>query len=161
MEKEIWDKSKKDSVGLENYYASNKNKYFWGERLDAVVVTTSSKSEAKNASKLLKTTSDIDKLNQTLDGVVSEGIYEVNNKELPIKYKFKTGVSKIFKHNNQYVVVKGLKILTPALKTYDEVKGKVINDYQEQMEIDWLEELRKKYPVKVNQEVLSEVKKVL
>ncbi len=35
----------------------------------------------------------------------------------------------------------------------------VINDYQAQLEKEWLEQLRKKYPVSIDQKVLAEVVK--
>ncbi|MDR6784153.1 hypothetical protein ABIE26_002458 [Pedobacter africanus] len=41
--------------------------------------------------------------------------------------------------------------------TFDEVKGKVITDYQERLEKEWINTLRKKYTVKINQ---TEVKKL-
>ena len=41
--------------------------------------------------------------------------------------------------------------------SFDEVKGKVIADYQERLEKEWINTLRKKYSVKINQ---NEVKKL-
>ena len=43
----------------------------------------------------------------------------------------------------------------PEPRTYEEAKGLVVNDYQVELEQKWLAELRKKYPVTVNQAVLA------
>jgi peptidyl-prolyl cis-trans isomerase SurA len=162
MEKEIWIKSKIDTIGLKKYYDDNKANYLWKKRIEAVVVTSETKKEAKNVRKLLKTNVTIKQLKESQKkSVVSEGLYELTDKELPKKYKSDIGVSKIFKHNNQYVVVKGIKEFLPKQKLLTEVKGRVINDYQTQIEKDWLLNLALKYKVEVNKSVLESVKKIL
>jgi peptidyl-prolyl cis-trans isomerase SurA len=42
-----------------------------------------------------------------------------------------------------------------------EAKGLVINDYQAQLEKEWLQQLKTKYPVNVNEKEWSEVVKKL
>jgi peptidyl-prolyl cis-trans isomerase SurA len=44
-------------------------------------------------------------------------------------------------------------------RTFTEAKGLVINDYQEILEKAWIEKLKKKYPVEVNQKVLADISK--
>ena len=162
MEKEVWNKAKSDSIGLRKYYDSNKLNYKWGERIFAVIATSSKKGTAKKVCKLLKKESVETVVDSKMeDLVVSEGIFEKNDKELPRNLKFEKGVSKIKKHNNQFVLVKVNEVLAPSVKSYEEVKGRVINDYQEQIEKEWISNLRKKYTVKINQSVLNEVKKQL
>jgi len=162
MEQEVWQKSKSDTLGLKQYYSKNKADYFWKKRVEAIVVTSESKSVAKSTSALLKKGVTIKELKTKEENiVVSEGMYELLDKELPEKFKFQLGVSKVFKHNNQYVVVKVLKKVLSKQKDFKEVKGRVINDYQTQLEKDWLLNLRKKYKVEVNQAILDSVKKTL
>jgi len=162
MEKEIWRKSKTDTIGLKSYYNKNKINYFWKKRIEAVVVTSETKKAAKNVRKLLKSNVTLKQLKESQkSSVVSEGIYELTDKELPKKYSADIGVSKIYKHNNQYVVVKGIKEVLPKQQLLDEVKGRVINDYQTQIEKDWLLSLASKYKVEVNKSVLESVKKSL
>ena len=38
-------------------------------------------------------------------------------------------------------------------KEFEDAKGSVINDYQVYLEDQWVAELKKKYPVKVNKKV--------
>ena len=42
-------------------------------------------------------------------------------------------------------------------RTFDQSKGMVINDYQNLIEKKWLDELKFKYPVKVNEALLQSV----
>ena len=44
-------------------------------------------------------------------------------------------------------------------KTIEECKGKLVNDYQQYLESNWVSELKKEYVVKVNQDVFEKVKK--
>jgi len=162
MEQEVWQKSKSDTIGLKQYYSKNKADYFWAKRVEAIVVTSENKSIAKNTRALLKEGVAVKELKIKDENiVVSEGLYELRDRELPKKFKFKLGVSRVFKHNNQYVVVNVLEEVLPKQKTFDEVKGRVINDYQTKLEKDWLLNLRAKYKVAVNQTILNNVKKTL
>lgn len=44
--------------------------------------------------------------------------------------------------------------------SFEEVKGKVINDYQEVLEREWVAALRKKYPVKIYESELRKLAKL-
>ncbi|HEX3080192.1 MAG TPA: hypothetical protein VHQ04_07000, partial [Puia sp.] len=48
---------------------------------------------------------------------------------------------------------------TPVPRTYEEARGLVINDYQTELENQWIEELRKKYPVTINETVFKTLPK--
>jgi len=50
------------------------------------------------------------------------------------------------------------KVLKKGPEDYTDVRGLVVADYQEELEKQWVAELRKKYPVYVNKEVLLTVK---
>jgi peptidyl-prolyl cis-trans isomerase SurA len=45
--------------------------------------------------------------------------------------------------------------LAPAKRSFEEARGLVINDYQNQLEEKWLAQLRKKYPVVINEAVVK------
>jgi peptidyl-prolyl cis-trans isomerase SurA len=47
----------------------------------------------------------------------------------------------------------------PEIRSFNEAKGLVMNDYQTLLEEEWIKELRKKYPVKVDEKVLSGLSK--
>ena len=43
----------------------------------------------------------------------------------------------------------------PSQRNFEEAKGLVINDYQSELEQKWIAELKKKYPVVINQNALA------
>jgi peptidyl-prolyl cis-trans isomerase SurA len=159
MNKNIWEKSKNDTLGLKNYYNQNISNYSLKNRIEAVVVTSENKNSAKRISKKLKKDITLEALRSSENkSVFSVGIFELSDKELPNDYKPSIGVSKVYKHNNQFIVVKLIKEYLSEQRTFEEVKGKVINDYQTKVENDWLINLSKKYEVVVNQNTLKSIK---
>jgi peptidyl-prolyl cis-trans isomerase SurA len=44
-------------------------------------------------------------------------------------------------------------------RSFTEAKGLVINDYQNKLEDNWIESLKKKYPIKINEAVFQSVVK--
>ena len=162
MEKEIWKKSKTDTIALKKFYEANKANYFWKDRVEAVIASSDKRCTARKVRKLFKNGSSIDVIKKQEENVLlSKGMFELDDKELPEKYAYKQGVSKIYKHNKQYVVIKAIDKKVPTQQMYEEVKGRIINDYQAQLEKEWLEQLKQKYQVSINKEVLKEIKQNL
>ncbi len=60
---------------------------------------------------------------------------------------------------NKLVQITISRVDPPRLKTFNEARGTVINEYQAILEKQWLASLRQKYPVKVNDEELKKLMK--
>jgi peptidyl-prolyl cis-trans isomerase SurA len=57
------------------------------------------------------------------------------------------------------VVIADLKgVLPPSPKPLNEARGLVTAAYQDQLEKEWIAELRAKYPVVVNKDVLNTIR---
>ncbi|WP_290696877.1 peptidylprolyl isomerase [Lacinutrix sp.] len=167
METEIWNVAKNDSVALKEYYNTHKESYFFPERVDAVVASSAKKSIVKKISKLMKKEVGVESIknqvntNNQVNVSFSSGEMDKNHQALPKPLSFKKGVSKIYKHNDGYIVVKVNAVLSKSLKTFEEAKGNVIGDYQSFKEENWLKELASKYIVNINQEALNTIKQTL
>ena len=70
---------------------------------------------------------------------------------------WKKGVSDNQTVNGKIVFVDVRKIVPPGPKNLDDVRGMVTTDYQNYLMNQWLAELKAKYPVTVNQQVLAQV----
>ena len=61
--------------------------------------------------------------------------------------------------DNTTKILKIIEVREPEPKTLKEAKGTIISSYQTQLEADWLESLKEKYPVTINEKVLEKVRK--
>lgn len=165
MEKEIWEKSKTDTLGLKSFYDTNKLNYNWKNRADVIVISSTKNDFIKKAQKLLKKGIIADKIKEQLNTkdkieiMSNVGVFEEGNDALPKSLKMQTGVSDIVKEGEYYFVTKINKVLPAGAKTLEECKGKAINDYQQYLEQNWVDSLKKEFTVKINQDVFENVKK--
>jgi peptidyl-prolyl cis-trans isomerase SurA len=167
MQKEIWDKAKNDSIGLQQFYDSHKDAYQWKNRADAEIYSSTNEADVKQAREMLLKGQDAaaikEKLNtgQKVSVMEKAGTYEQESNALPKGAEWKEGVGNVIKDGNYYYVVKINKMLPAGAKTLDEARGRVINDYQQYLENTWVDTLKKESAVKVNQDVFEKVKTAL
>ncbi|WP_400077856.1 peptidylprolyl isomerase [Winogradskyella sp. R77965] len=164
MEKEVWNKASKDTLGLETFYNDNTSKYQWKDRAEVVIASSVDQAIIDTARKLMrkgKTEEEINKALNTDDKqnvIFTKAIYNTDDKKLPTNFKAKEGVSKVYQHNEAFHVIDVKEVLPARTKTLEEAKGKVINDYQAIIETNWINDLHKRFKVKVNKDVLQAVK---
>jgi peptidyl-prolyl cis-trans isomerase SurA len=164
MEKQVWNAAINDSIGLQNYYEAHKNNYVWEDRVDAVVVTAAKEADISKVIALLKNQVNIDEINAQLNAteeqkvIITKGTMEANHQALPKDFEFKEGVSKIYNYNDAYHVINVLEFLPKSIKAFEEAKGKVVSDYQNFIEENWLKTLNGRYKVEVSENVLAKVK---
>ena len=65
------------------------------------------------------------------------------------------------KEGEYYFVTKVDKVLPEGVKTLEECKGKLTNEYQQYLEQRWVDDLKQEFNVKVNKDVFEKVKKEL
>ena len=164
MEKEIWEKSKTDTLGLHDFYNKNKQQYQWKKRYDVLVVSSTKQDYIKKAEKLLKKGKSAEEIKKTLNAgkdlevIEKEGVFEEGSTVLPKNIQDKKGITTIIKEGEYFFVSRVKNIMPAGLKTFEECEGKVINDYQQYLEENWVSELKKEFSVKVNPDVFEEVK---
>jgi len=165
MQKEVWEPAQTDTAALSAYYQHNKLKYTWKESADAVVfyandIPTAKLFEQELTKTPLKWREIVSNFEQEV--VADSGRYEFSTIPGITKAMWKPGALTpltINKEDNTATVTYIIKVYTqPTQRTFAEAKGLVINDYQEELERKWLEGLRKKYPVTVNQNALRSLK---
>jgi len=167
MEKEIWNKASKDTLGLQDYYEKNKGNYQWEERLDFVMASTADAKKANKIFKLMKKGNTNVEISEALNSdkkqnvIFTTAIYPSNDDRLPSDIKKEVGVSGVYDHNEAFHVIKINALLPAGQKTLKEAKGAVINDYQQQIESNWINGLYERFQIDVNKDVLEEVRAII
>ncbi|MFI1770406.1 peptidylprolyl isomerase [Thalassobellus citreus] len=164
MENTIWNSAKTDTIEVQEYYNNYKSNYTLPKRVEAIVASSTKQKTLKKVSKLLVEGMALDQIkslvnsNDKVDVIFTSGTMDDTHQALPKEFLFEKGISKIYTHNNAFVVVQVKEILPETQKTFDEAKGAVISDYQAYKEEKWLKDLANKYKIVINQETLNKVK---
>jgi len=167
-DEKVWSKAVKDTSGLEAYYEANKTKYMWGERVEATVYICDDATVAKTVSKLLKkkakkgySNDDLLKMVNTesqLSLKIEEGKYSKGDNENVDKATWEKSTTSTINNEKSVVIVEVKSVLVSEPKQLNEIKGLITSDYQNHLEQEWVNELKSKYNVVVNKEVLKLVK---
>jgi peptidyl-prolyl cis-trans isomerase SurA len=164
-DQKVWSKAIRDTTGLKSFHEQNAGKYMWGERLDAVLFISSTREGAEKAQKLAEKGHKSEEIKETFNEEENLDI-NVLDKKFPKEEDFiidniewVKGISPVITESDSrhgFVVVR--EIVKPESKTLSEARGIITADYQNYLEQEWLKELKNKYTVKINHDVLSEIK---
>ena len=168
MQDKIWEGAKNDSIGLNAFYNTNKENYLWPDRIVGSVARSSNAKTIKKVRKLWskgKSNQEIDDLLNTSQQNVmfSSGQFELGQTPLPESFTANTKVSlsKVIEENNNFYVVNSTEFKPKSPKSIEESKGQLISDYQIILEAQWIVELKSKFEVNVNENVLQKVNNII
>ncbi len=163
IKQNVWDKASQDSVGLDKFYADNKNRYQWEERASIVSYTVSdtlkpmldkiqafaAKNDAQKVLKKFNTKGEYIKFQEeTIEQSKAKSLGGAN---------WKTGTIVVPPVKDALTFQKVEKILPKSVKSLKEARGYVVADYQEFLEKQWMEDLTKRFKVNTNQDVLNSI----
>lgn len=167
---EVWERAAKDTTGLEKYFAEHRADYTWkAPKFKGYVIFAASDS----VQTLVKAFTD------SLDRAGAKFTREQLVKMIDKRFGRDAKVERVLaakgdnaitdylafdgpKPENQkmrwqsYYAYRG-RIIDQPEDAFD-VRGQVTTDYQSLLEKQWVKELRKRFPVKINRKVLAKVK---
>jgi peptidyl-prolyl cis-trans isomerase SurA len=162
--REVWDKANKDTEGLAAFFKANKKNYTWNDpHFKGYIIQAKDMASAKAAKQIVKSAnpdSVMNYLNQRInvDSVtyvkVQSGLWTKGQNAMVDRYAFKDKTAE-FTPSDEYPIIIAVGKVITAPQVYTDVRGQVTNDYQDYLEKQWVATLREKYPVVINQEVLS------
>ena len=164
-DQKVWSKAVKDTLGSKEFYEKNKADYMWDERAEASVYTCSDASIAKTVRTYLtdnKTEkdilADINKDSQLNLQVETRLFSKADNEFVDKNWKAGISAEMVSEKDKKVVIVAVNKILPAGPKSYADSKGMVTADYQNHLEKQWLDQLKKKYSVTIDKSVLATIK---
>lgn len=162
----VWSKAAQDTAGLESFFKKNKKKYAWSQpRYKGMAYHVKDPADVKAVRDCVK---------KLPFGEWAEALRTTFNNDSVLRIRVEKGVFKegdnalidreVFKKNVKVAPTKDFpidavygKILKKGPEEYTDVRGLVTADYQDSLEKEWVAELRKKYEVEVNNDVLKTV----
>lgn len=158
----VWDKAAKDKEGLERYFNSHRDNYSWTQpHAKGILVQAVNDSVAQL-------------VRDRMDSLPADSIMTVIRKE----FKGKATAERVLARQGENAIVDNVLFGGPAAKPakgysvyfiynpriltvpeeVNDIRGAVTGDYQTDLETEWVEELKSKYPITVNEKELRKVK---
>jgi len=166
----IWDKAAKDEEALALFFKKNKKRYkkCWDEpRFKGMVYHVKEEADVEAVAKCVKKLKFED-WNEALrstfnnDSVlrirVEKGLFKKGDNPLVDREVFKVHDAKVEKVNG-YPIDRTYGKLIKKPQDYNDVRSLVIADLQDKLEQYWVKDLRERYPVVINTEILKTVNK--
>ena len=168
MDKKVWSKAIEDTTGLKKFYETQKNKYLTTEQADATIYTLRDNSGLKKLSRMIKkrkqkefTDKDFyvkfNHFSDTNNLTITHGTYKPEENYIIDQVKWNTGKKEYIDSDGKTHLIVIHKIITPEPKPLIEIRGLVTADYQDFLEKEWLNHLKRKYPVSINKELISKI----
>ena len=170
MDRNVWSKAAHDSVGLKDFYEKNKSKYMWEPGFEGSVYKFKNKQMYDTAMQIFAANANITdedlakdiNTQKNPDGVtIQRGRYEFSRfKDATAEELSRNPRKLISLPNGQYTLIIAKQVYTtPGQKTLDEARGYVVAEYQDHLEKEWNEKMRRDYPLSVNEKVFKSMVK--
>ncbi|MEO9099772.1 MAG: peptidylprolyl isomerase [Ginsengibacter sp.] len=165
MQREVWGKASSDTDGLRKFYNEHKEKYLWSVSAEAIIFSCSDKSVADNCITELKKGWNFKEIvNENPSKIQADsGRFELGQIPVVDRTAFTAGLITlpvINKNDGTAVFAKILKVYSyNQQRNFEDARGLVINDYQNYLEEKWVDQLKKKYPVTINEKIFQSLVK--
>jgi len=162
-DQKVWTKAIKDTTGAKEHHEKNKDKFMWEERLDASIYTCTDDKSAEKVKKNLKankTDNDIiASLNHDtiVNVLIDRKLYLKGDNAMLDATGWTPGITANQTVKNKVVFANIRKVMKPTPKTYSEARGLVTSEYQSWLEKNWIDSLKKKYPVAIDRKVFDSI----
>ena len=163
MDKKIWSKSTNDIAGLKQFYQSNKNKYFWKESVQALIITLPEKETAEKVRNEYLKDSSVENIKKYYSEIalIDTGRFEASELigvgSSNAQAGFVSAIAKNESDESSTFIIVLKKYNDPSLKSFEQSKSFLINDYQQQLENNWIDSLKKRYPIVMNQQTIKAI----
>jgi len=160
----VWSKAVKDTTGLKEFYEEYKSDYMWGPRVDASIYILKDPEALTAVKNFLATDLSDDDILKEINSddkqilTIQSGKFSEKDNSYINKVKWETGISQEFSTDEGLVFVSIREVLKPEPKQLNEARGLITADYQNFLEKAWIKELKRKYPIVVNEEVFNKIK---
>ncbi|MBN2166941.1 MAG: peptidylprolyl isomerase [Marinilabiliaceae bacterium] len=166
-QKEIWNKASADTTGLEIFFEKNKANYPKPEAWKGTIIYCKNDSVKNIISKLKSNVAEINdsilSANNIKKGMtkIEKGEFVKGKKDFTdVTFFNDTTKNTIYPNGYNCAITEG-NILPAGMYTLSEIRGQVLSDYQNEIEKNWIAELRNKYAPKIYYNTVKKIKPVI
>jgi peptidyl-prolyl cis-trans isomerase SurA len=164
-DREVWRKSSEDTAGIHNFYNSQRHRYMWPARIQALIfkydvrhINTDNVHKFLVASYRRRLIAEqiIEQANKNFDPKhisVTVNVYEPGQNKFADRVDWtQSGLSKDiatggFEKGFVYIY----NYFPPSPKSLEDVKGIIVEEYQTFLEREWIKKMQSKYEVRVDE----------
>jgi peptidyl-prolyl cis-trans isomerase SurA len=171
-DEKVWSRAVKDTVGLEAYHLNHTEDFMWNTRVEVRAFILANGKLAKKVRKAITKGKELEPIandaneSNALAYRLEEGLFSegenawadrviadyaagvlTTDSEGPLFVEYTAG-------GKEVILVEVQEIRNPEPKTLTESRGQVIAAYQDQLETDWIQELRSQKTIDVNRTLL-------
>ena len=171
-DQKVWSRAVQDSAGLAEFHAANPEMFTWPKRLDVGIHTCEDDYISRCVKRTIRRKKDVEGLRRELiaerplalrnefgkyaegdNAFVDRAFVALREGNLePDSYGLR--VLKTTEGGTQVILVHLKEEIEPTPKPLSECRGAAIAAYQDHLEDMWIQELRGKYPHRINREAL-------
>lgn len=158
----VWNRASTDKDGQARYFEAHRDKYKWdAPKYKGYLVYSVNDSVSALVNDFLKTNPPVDSLSSMLKErfkhmARAERVLAGKGDNKMVDYLLFDAQQPEMRGVWKHAVLFGGEMIDAPQEVAD-VKGAVIADYQSELEKQWIEELKSKYPVKVNKKALKKL----
>ncbi len=150
MEKEVWNRASDDTVGLRNFYNTNRTKYAAGDRVRATIFSTNDSVFFQDIKSRIASGDTISQDQaRAFRSVQGPRNFAAGESKAVDRVPKTLGIHPVRVDNN-FCLVQVSSLVPAGVRGLDEIRAQAISDYQDYLEKKWVKELRTKYPVRMN-----------
>jgi peptidyl-prolyl cis-trans isomerase SurA len=150
MEKEVWNKASEDTVGQRKFYKEHASKYEAGNRIEAKIFSTGDKIFLEEVKKKVTNGDTLKEADmKKFKSAQNFRTYERGESKAIDKISWVPGLQET-EIDGTYYLIEVKRLIAPGIKTLEEAKAKVISDYQDFLEKNWVASLKNKFSVTLN-----------
>ena len=164
--RKVWEPASKDTANIKRYFKKNKKKYAWDKpHFRGMIYYCKNEADVKAVKKALKKVDESAWTNTIRDAFNKDSVMvrmdyhmftEGENPTMDVLAFKKKGVELKPMNGYPYAAVLG-KVLKKGPSEWTDLGNQVVSDYQRVLEDAFVEQLRKRYEVKINEDVLKTV----
>ncbi len=152
MEREVWNKAGEDTTGQRAYFRENSTNFVAGERVSAELFSANSTDQitALRAALEKNDTLTIEESVKARRVRYEKGVFQKGDRPVLANVGWAPGIHTA-ENNGMYYLVRIFELLGPGPLAFEEARAAVISEYQNYLEKMWVDQLKKKYTVKINE----------